>query len=402
MLRRLLHRCAGADEVLLYHPDARTDHAKYVGVGAAVLFTAVFAWLSAGFALSYAFPVWAAVGVGAVWALFIFSLDRYIVATMRKGQGWQAEWRLALPRFAMAVFLALVISKPLELRIFQPEIEGELRVMDREARTRLQAAVRGQVLATRPEMQTRRAELQARITRATARRDSAERAALAEKDGTGGSRRYGDGPAYRSKRAFADAATREADSVRRATAPALARVDTLLGRLEDDARAAIRTALARRDSAHGLLARIEALARLRDGYTFQLPGGRQEIHPGSPAMNRAGWALTLLFVLLETAPVLVKLLSPTGPYDYLLNAAEARVRARERTAEVRADEDAARAIRTAQGETDAIVAAQVAATQDVLTRVSAAQAELAQEVVNRWKNQPPPPVPAEAGAESGG
>jgi hypothetical protein len=43
-----------------------------------------------------------------------------------------------------------------------------------------------------------------------------------------------------------------------------------------------------------------------------------------PVIRRMGWLLWSLFALLECAPILVKVLTPSGPYDAAIDAAERR------------------------------------------------------------------------------
>jgi hypothetical protein len=62
----------------------------------------------------------------------IFNLDRYIVLSMKSFGKWWRDWLVALPRIALAVLLALVISKPLEMKIFEKEIKAELVMMEQE------------------------------------------------------------------------------------------------------------------------------------------------------------------------------------------------------------------------------------------------------------------------------
>jgi hypothetical protein len=63
---------------------------------------------------------------GAFWGLLIFNLDRYIVATIKddgKPSISRGEIINASPRLLMAVLLGFVIATPLELKIFEPEIK---------------------------------------------------------------------------------------------------------------------------------------------------------------------------------------------------------------------------------------------------------------------------------------
>ncbi|MEL6629446.1 MAG: DUF4407 domain-containing protein, partial [Bacteroidota bacterium] len=123
--------CAGIDRSIL--DQCPSDENKYIGIGATVFFTGVLAFCSASYALFTVFDTyWGALLFGLVWGAMIFNLDRYIVSSMKsRGSRWQ-NFSIALPRLLLAVLLALVISKPLELKIFEKEINAELLVMEQE------------------------------------------------------------------------------------------------------------------------------------------------------------------------------------------------------------------------------------------------------------------------------
>src|SRR5947209_2736883 len=135
-LKRFLVRCSGATPELLYAPSYLTELNKYAMLGALICFTAGFAALSGGYAAYTAFRN-TAVGtaLGVLWGLFIFTLDRLIVSGIRKQQHdpndpWSVwlgkslrEILQAFPRLVLAVFLALVIATPLELKLFEREIQ---------------------------------------------------------------------------------------------------------------------------------------------------------------------------------------------------------------------------------------------------------------------------------------
>ncbi len=68
----------------------------------------------------------AAICFGVVWATIIFNLDRYIVSSLRKEGNWKKELLYATPRFIIAILISLVIAKPLEVRIFASRIEQQI------------------------------------------------------------------------------------------------------------------------------------------------------------------------------------------------------------------------------------------------------------------------------------
>jgi hypothetical protein len=149
--------CSGADkEIINEYP---TEWNKFAGIGATIFLTACLALLSGGYAMYFVFEnVWVSVLFGVFWAIVIFNLDRYIVLSLRKekiptstdikrepDQNKKEElksernrllWHQALmasPRFVIALIIALTVSKPIELRLFQNRIEKELAFNVEEA-----------------------------------------------------------------------------------------------------------------------------------------------------------------------------------------------------------------------------------------------------------------------------
>lgn len=75
--------CSGCDESILQKTP--TEHNKYVGIGATVFFTGLFATVAAGYALYTVFGNLFSASIFAImWGLLIFNLDRYIVSSMKK------------------------------------------------------------------------------------------------------------------------------------------------------------------------------------------------------------------------------------------------------------------------------------------------------------------------------
>lgn len=126
MLKQFFIICSGADSTLLKNCSVGEQN-KFAGIGATVFFTALMACIAASYALYTVFDNYAtAVGFGIIWGLLIFNLDRYIVSTIKKRNNIVDELLQATPRLLLAVIIAVVISKPLELKIFQKEIDQVL------------------------------------------------------------------------------------------------------------------------------------------------------------------------------------------------------------------------------------------------------------------------------------
>jgi hypothetical protein len=296
--------CAGVDRKTL--ESCPTDENKYAGIGATVFFTGVMAFISSGYALYTVFDNWfTAILFGILWGMMIFNLDRYIVMSMKSNGKWYRDWAVALPRLALAVILALVISKPLELKIFEKEINAELVQMEQEVFKKQEDLVKDRYTKEIESNQAEIALLKNEINTQTASRDELALRALQEADGTGGSGKRNLGPIYKAKKAEADKAQAELDALIAKNQPIIEEKQQNIQKLEGEILVAV--AGLERETYGGMAARMEALSRLSTG---------------SQAIWFASIFITLLFIAIETAPIFVKLISSRSPYDYVLHQRE--------------------------------------------------------------------------------
>lgn len=132
-LNEFLWSCAGVDKPLLRMSSQ--DHAKKAGMGGTILFTALMAMISGGYAIYTVFQesdmsdiAWAiAIFFGIFWGGLIFNLDRYMVSSMYtdgKPSISLQELGSGLPRIVIAILLGVVISTPLELLVFNGKINS--------------------------------------------------------------------------------------------------------------------------------------------------------------------------------------------------------------------------------------------------------------------------------------
>jgi len=304
--------CSGANAGILRRTP--TESNKFVGIGATVFFTGVLAALAAGYALYTIFDqLFPAIIFGLLWGLVIFNLDRFIVSSMRKKENAWAEWKLAIPRLVLAVLLAFVISKPLELKMFEKEINREL---DRK-KTEFIAESKANLAQGFPEIQELEEDilsLNAEVDEAEAFRDKLQREYDAERFGektTETSGIVGLGTNAKKKEEQLDAAQKALDDLKVRNQ---ARVDTLEKQIRDFI--ALRQLEFEKqqpgiDGFDGLAARIDALSKLTEE---------------SSAMALANIFIILLFIAIETSPIFVKLISSRGPYDELLELREDKVK----------------------------------------------------------------------------
>lgn len=296
--------CSGADIATLQ--KCPSEKSKYAGIGATVFFTGLFAALAGGYALFTVFDnVWIAATLGVLWGLLIFNLDRYIVSSMRKNGKFMREFTMALPRLVLAVIISIVIAKPLELKIFEKEINSELIVIEQEIKARQENKVKERFTAEQDSLKSEIEILKNEVVTKTAYRDDLMRIAREEADGTGGSKKKNLGPIYKVKKANADAAETELLALVKNNE---VRIHALESKLhENDSILNSELSQLKLEKTDGPAARIEAMKRLTEQHS---------------AMWWAELFIILLFIALETSPVLVKLISPKGPYDNLLRIEE--------------------------------------------------------------------------------
>lgn len=292
--------CSGAYSTLLHRSPSEVQ--KYVGVGATVFFTGILAMVSCAYAVFTIFESYiAAIIFGAVWGLMIFNLDRYLVSSMRKSNSGWKDFLSATPRIILAVMIAIVISKPLEVKIFETEIRSELVLMEQERYKDQESIAKSRYRDDIQEVEDRMTLLDQKIDSEKARVEALQNAAIAEADGTGGSQKRNMGPIYKLKKAEADLATNQFESFRDSVNVLLNSEAEILSQLRgqsDETLASLdETALT------GLASRLEGLGRL---------AGKSNV------IYWASIFITLLFIAVECSPIFVKLITKRGPYDYML------------------------------------------------------------------------------------
>jgi hypothetical protein len=303
-LKLFFWHCSGANIDLL--KKCSTESSKYVGIGATIFFTGIFASLAAGYALYTVFDnIWAAIGLGLIWGLMIFNLDRYIVSSMRKDGNRRREFAAALPRLVLALLISLIIAKPLEMKIFEKEIQSEVVIMEQQIITAQESEIKQRFQPEQEKTKTEIASLKQEIATKTATRDDLNRIAQQEADGTGGSKKRNAGPIYKIKKADADRANLELEELIKKTDVLINQ--KLLSIANRDSSQTSETSALTRQKIDGPAARMEALSRLTAQHD---------------AIWWANWFVILLFIAVETAPVFIKLISNQGPYDHLLKITE--------------------------------------------------------------------------------
>ncbi|MEM9143095.1 MAG: DUF4407 domain-containing protein, partial [Bacteroidota bacterium] len=209
MLQRFFILCSGADTAIL-ETCSQGERNKYAGIGATVFFTALMACIACSYALYTVFDnPYTSIFFGLVWGLLIFNLDRFIVSTLKKRNHFGKELLQAVPRILLAVIIAVVISKPLEMKIFEKEINQVLL----EQKNAMTLANKQQLaLQYNPnieQLNTDIATLKQEIAVKEAETNALYDTYISEAEGTAGTGLLGKGPVYKEKREKHDAALAE-------------------------------------------------------------------------------------------------------------------------------------------------------------------------------------------------
>lgn len=289
-INELLWLCAGVDRKIVR--ECPSEYAKYAGMGGTILATSIFATLSGGYAFYIIFKsIVVASILGLFWGLIIFNLDRFIVSTMYsdgKSSISLRELAGAFPRIIIALLLAVIISNPLELKIFEREIEYEIEQLKNtkasdEKLTQLQNDLdilfENRIRIDDMNMSLRKAKED----------DLSENSEL---------------------RKIEDRSLENDNRIK----------------LKEQEIMAYRT-------------KIEAITENFDGYAARLEAF-SNVRERNSHVNFAAMIVMILFMIIEITPTIFRLMVATGPYDDLLKAEKHKVKIFAETKIVEANEEA--------------------------------------------------------------
>ena len=301
MLKQFFIICSGSDTKILEGCSIGEQN-KYAGIGATVFFTALMAFIAASYALYTVFDNLAtSIFFGFLWGLLIFNLDRYIVSTIKKTGNVLDELVQAMPRIVLAVIIAVVIAKPLELKIFEKEINQVLLEQKNDFTLANKEQIALQYSPVIEDLEIQNKALQDQIDTKEAEVNALYDTYIAEAEGREGTMLLGKGPVYKEKREKHDAMLAELQELKASNKSKMEANEAQMALLNSEYNNQVDTSQPVIDNFDGLMARVNALGEL----------------PWLPS-----FFIFLLFLAIETSPVFAKLLSPRGEYDIKFNEAE--------------------------------------------------------------------------------
>lgn len=428
-LNEFLWICAGVDRKVLR--QCPTDYAKYAGIGGTILFTALMAMLSGGYALYTVFNNQnLSIGFGIFWGLLIFNLDRFIVNTMYSDGKVTIslfEFFAGLPRIIMAIFLGIVISTPLELKIYEKSINIEIKSMKKEKSHELKADDEAKLL----DLEDKKDQIEKReivdvsagsaatlynenshkldslhtiykqcddeISRLITRRrrlsqydDSIQYRQLSWQINTKKKRLDGINKDIRkltAQRAANDSTYQKAiEAMQKRKRDELEKLDKEISEIKEN--------IAKADSAHqielselydGFQGRMEAFERLKNPSNW--PKYKWYQFGEYPSTKLAAFFIALLFIIIETAPTFFKMMIASGPYDDLLRAEMHRVRvlSDKRISDINDEVNSSIVISVEKNKER--VQAELLANKRIMDQIAKEQAEILEIAMEEWKQQ---------------
>jgi hypothetical protein len=301
MLQRFFIFCSGGDTQIL-DECSPGEQTKFAGIGATVFFTAVMATIAAAYALYTVFDnYYNAIFFGLIWGLLIFNLDRFIVSTIKKRDSFFDELLQASPRILLAIIIAIVIAKPLEMKIFEKEINQvlleEKNAMTLENKDQLALQYTPSIEALTSNIASLKKEIIDKETEV----NELYNVYIGEAEGRMGTELLGKGPVYQEKRDKHDAELAALQELRATNAVKITETESQIAALSAEYQTKIAETQPIIDGFDGLMARVNALEKL----------------PWLPS-----FFIFMLFLAIETSPILAKLLSPKGAYDLKLEEQE--------------------------------------------------------------------------------
>ena len=305
MLKQFFIICSGSDTNILKDCSVGEQN-KYAGIGATVFFTALMAFIAASYALFTVFDnLLASIFFGFIWGLLIFNLDRFIVSTIKKRNNFTDELIQASPRILLAVIIAVVISKPLEMKIFEKEINQVLLTEKNQMTLENKDQIALQFTPKTESLNQDISALQNQINNKEDEVNALYDTYIAEAEGREGTLLLGKGPVYKEKREKHDAALAELQQLKTDNKARITATESDIAKLNSDYETQVSTSQPIIDGFDGLMARVNALTKL----------------PWLPS-----FFIFLLFLAIETSPIFAKLLSPKGEYDFKFEDAENEIK----------------------------------------------------------------------------
>jgi hypothetical protein len=412
---------------------------KFLGIGGTIIFTAMMASFAGGYAFYTAFKsIWLSVVFGAFWGALIFNLDRFIVATFGSGDGKKTiskqELFEASPRLLMAILLGFVISTPLELKIFEKEIQvkiGQLKISEKEGLIATDTTFKSTLNKKRQEL----TELNSKLSNLTIQKStliSNSVKFLEERKKELEGERNKKNADVQWARNDVEKTINAIDKERSKTSPSESEINRLNQRKrnfqsilqkEINARQDVETKIiefenntqkARMEESIRINNEIANLTTQRNNANAQLlementntkkTASYEEItkeYDGFAAHLEAmdllldekknllvvKWLITLLFIFIEIAPILFKMMTERGPYDDIADRIKYELKVRQMELQSNLNQEINISVRTFNEKQEQRLSTELESNKEILLSIAKAQHEIALVAIEKWKEE---------------
>jgi hypothetical protein len=365
------------------------EKSKYFGIGGTIVFTALMASFAGGYAFLTAFKEPnLAVPFGIFWGLLIFNLDRYIVASFGVGDGKKTiskqEMIEAAPRIAMAIILGFVISTPLELKLFESEINTQIKQNISFSKQQTAEGFKNDPRLLQLEKQKKDYYKELDVAKKLLDKqktalDSAISKKTKELYGKGISGTSGKGAAFIDLEQRAEKEKIEYNSqssiydkknlqINRE----ITETDNLIYERKLEIKK-IQTDLdSTEDKNNGLLSRLEALGDLTNKKITLL---------------FSKWLITILFIFIEIAPILFKMMTERGPYDDIVDRKKHEYKVRQLELQSNINQEINTAVKIHTDKYEQKLNAELQSNKEILEAIAKAQQEIAIVAIEKWKEE---------------
>lgn len=295
-LLRPMWFAAGADPYLL-KKGTYSDQVKMACMGGTVYATALLAFISGSYAIrTIFFPIdseslWP-YAMGIVWAFIIFNLDRFIVSSTPANIG-KSKWekcKQAIPRIIMGLIISVVISKPIEIKIFEKDIKEKIELEHVDGKEALKK-IEFQTNTELRNNKTTIADLKEELVKAE--KELKEIRTLYNRElGGQNSGNKGVGPIANEYKKQVAKMQMEVDDLKISIKKAENTFKNSQQKIEQD-----------------LEEKSVTIKEAKGSFVNQL----RLAHEISPVIS---WSLTIFFIVLELTPIIFKLMMERAPYDF--------------------------------------------------------------------------------------
>ena len=308
---------------------------------------------------------------GIFWGMLIFFLDWYLIASLKKQNKPWKEFTMAFPRIMLAVFLAVVIARPLELKLFEKEINQEIEVMQQQNKIKYKGLVENEF----DEINRRKEEnlrMNQELDELEKQRQKLFEMIIAEAEGRSPTGLVGKGPVYREKKAEFDQITQRIKEKKKELKPLIQANNKRIAALFEEKDRQLDQGYETHVKSDGFLARFQAFGNLSDK---------------NKTIAYTSWFIIILFICIESSPVIVKLISSRGPYDEFFEAAqyETSLQAKKKMAEIQNSERNHFEIENQKSKMQ--FDAEMKINKDFTDKLFSARSEIRDKKIAKWKEQ---------------